>query len=100
MTKEEIYKVVLDTVVSVTEPKEDWMTSRDEESVMTRGLIINALFKMGFSRAQIGKMTGLKRTAVITHLNKWDERLRCSRLLVAWEMIIRRRLGAIDFWQE
>lgn len=100
MTKEEIYKVVVDVVTGVTQPREDWMKSRDEESVMTRGLVINALFKMGFSRSQIGEMTGLKRSAIIAHVNKWDERTRCSRLLVAWEMMIRRRLGAIDFWQD
>lgn len=98
MTKDQVYKTVMDTVTKVTEPREDWMTSRDEESVMTRALIVHALFKIGFSRSQISSMTGLKKNAVVDHLNKWDSRLKYSSLLVAWSMKIDRSLNGIDFF--
>lgn len=100
MTKEEICKSVIDVVLSVTEPDTNWHKSHDEESVMTRALIINSLFKLGFSREQIRKITGFQQTAIATHINKWEDRLRCNRLLVSWNATIQHKLSAIDFFTE
>jgi hypothetical protein len=92
--KENLSKSVFEAVEKVVEPREDWRCRNDEESVMARCLVVNVLFKCGCSRGRIVELTGWKKSCVVGHINSWDARKKCSRILVVWYASVVRELRA------
>lgn len=94
VTKENLAKCVFDAVERVVEPREDWRVRNDEESVMARCLVVNILFRCGCSRGRIVELTGWKKSCVVSHINGFEARKKCSRILVVWYSSVVRELRA------
>lgn len=90
--KENLSKSVFEVVEKVVEPREDWRSRNDEESVMARCLVVNVLFRCGCSRGRIVEITGWKKSCVVSHINGFDARKKCSRILVVWYSEVVREL--------
>lgn len=99
VSKEILSKSVFVAVEKVVEPREDWRCRNDEESVMARCLVVNVLFRCGCSRGRIVELTGWKKSCVVGHINSWEARKKCSRMLVAWYVEIVRELRENDLFE-
>lgn len=92
--KENLSKSVFEVVEKVVEPREDWRCRNDEESVMARCLVVNILFRCGCSRGRIVELTGWKKSCVVGHINGFEAKKRCNRILVLWYSEVVRELRA------
>lgn len=99
VSKEILSKSVFVAVEKVVEPREDWRCRNDEESVMARCLVVNVLFRCGCSRGRIVELTGWKKSCVVGHINSWEARKKCSRMLVAWYASVVRELRENDLFE-
>lgn len=99
VSKEILSKSVFVAVEKVVEPREDWRCRNDEESVMARCLVVNVLFRCGCSRGRIVELTGWKKSCVVGHINSWEARKKCSRMLVAWCASVVRELRENDLFE-
>lgn len=97
--KEDLSKSVFVAVEKVVEPREDWRCRNDEESVMARCLVVNVLFRCGCSRGRIVELTGWKKSCVVGHINSWEARKKCSRMLVVWYASVVRELRENDLFE-
>lgn len=91
--KEKIVKAVFEAVEKVAEPKENWKTANDEESVICRTIVINVLYHIGWTRSRIIETTGWKKSCVVNHINSFEIRKKCSRILIVWHTQIIRELN-------
>lgn len=99
VSKEILSRSVFEVVETVVEPREDWRCRNDEESVMARCLVVNVLFRCGCSRGRIVELTGWKKSCVVGHINSWEARKKCSRMLVAWYASVVRELRENDLFE-
>lgn len=99
VSKEDLSRSVFEAVEKVVEPREDWRCRNDEESVMARCLVVNVLFRCGCSRGRIVELTGWKKSCVVGHINSWEARKKCSRMLVAWYASVVRELRENDLFE-
>jgi hypothetical protein len=99
VSKENLSRSVFEAVEKVVEPREDWRSRNDEESVMARCLVVNILFRCGCSRGRIVELTGWKKSCVVSHINSWDARKKCSRMLVVWYASVVRELRENDLFE-
>lgn len=99
VSKEILSKSVFEVVEKVVEPREDWRCRNDEESVMARCLVVNVLFRCGCSRGRIVELTGWKKSCVVSHINSFETRKRCSRILALWEAEVVRELRENDLFE-
>ena len=97
--KENLSKSVFEAVEKVVEPREDWRVRNDEESVMARCLVVNVLFKCGCSRGRIVELTGWKKSCVVSHINGFEARKKCSRILSVWHAEVVRELCENDLFE-
>lgn len=99
MDKKKIAESVFEAVEKVVEPREDWRCRNDEESVMARCLVVNVLFRCGCSRGRIVELTGWKKSCVVSHINGFEARKKCCRILVVWYSSVVRELRANDLFE-
>lgn len=92
MDKKKIFEAVVKTVEEVAEPREDWKVRNDEESVMCRAMVVNVLFSIGWTRRRISEVSGWKKSCVVGHINGFDARKKCSRILSVWYASVVREL--------
>lgn len=92
MDKKKIAESVFEVVEKVVEPREDWRVRNDEESVMARCLVVNVLFRCGCSRGRIVEITGWKKSCIVSHINGFEARKKCCRILVVWYSEVVREL--------
>jgi hypothetical protein len=92
MKKEIIYNAIKNAVEKEVEPNENWEQRNDEDSVMCRAIVINILHQIGYSRSVITELTKWKKSCVVNHINTWNDRKKCSRILVVWHTQIVREL--------
>lgn len=92
VSKENLSRSVFEAVEKVVEPRTDWRVRNDEESVMARCLVVNILFRCGCSRGRIVELTGWKKSCVVSHINGFDARKKCSRILSVWYVEVVREL--------
>lgn len=97
--KIEIFNEVVRTVEEVAEPREDWKVRNDEESVMCRAMVVNVLYSVGWSRNRICEVTGWKKSCVVSHINGFEARKKCSRILVVWYSEVVRELRENDLFE-
>lgn len=97
--KENLSKSVFEVVEKVVEPREDWRCRNDEESVIARCLVVNILFKCGCSRGRIVELTGWKKSCVVSHINSFESRKMCSRILSVWYSEVVRELRENDLFE-
>jgi hypothetical protein len=94
VSKENLSRSVFEAVEKVVEPRKDWRVRNDEESVMARCLVVNVLFRCGCSRGRIVELTGWKKSCVVSHINGFEARKKCSRILSVWYASVVRELRA------
>lgn len=97
--KVEIFSEVVRVIEEVAEPREDWKVRNDEESVMCRAMVVNVLFSIGWTRGRISEVSGWKKSCVVGHINSWDARKKCSRMLVVWYASVVRELRENDLFE-